>query len=262
MKIFLYLPFPVSLLIITSVCIILFFFIQKIIRKKISHEMLIENHEIGGFIYNAIGIIYAVLVAFVVFAIWTDYKETETKIEIEANNLVNLYTDASVYPDTMKKEIQTTISDYIENVIHDEWRFMAAGYKDTGATQSFIRLNKLFLSINSDLLKNKEALSMSMDNLNELRDCRRHRILSSKEHMPDILWIVLIIGAVILIVFTLFFSTKNKRHLNIMSSLLIFICVLVLYLIFVLDHPFVGRNGIKPGPFVLIENMLKNSGNK
>ena len=259
MKIFLYLPFPVSLLIISSFCIIVFFLIQKIMRKKIPHEMLIENHEIGGFIYNAIGIMYAVLVAFVVFAIWTDYKETDTKIEVEANNLIDLYSDASIYPDSLRKEIQSTISDYIDDVIHVEWRLMAGGFRDSGATRSFIRLNKLYLSVNSDLLKNKEALSLSMDNLNEIRDCRRHRILSSKEHMPDILWIVLIIGTIILIVFTLFFSTKNRRHLNIMSSLLIFICVLVLYLIFVLDHPFIGRNSIKPEPFTLIKNMMKNS---
>jgi small-conductance mechanosensitive channel len=90
MKIFLQLHFLVSATILTIICIAIFHTIQKLIRKRFSHELLKENHEVGGFIYNAVGIIYAVLIAFVVFAIWTGQQDTNTKIEMEASDLLDL----------------------------------------------------------------------------------------------------------------------------------------------------------------------------
>jgi len=121
MKFFLQFPFMISIIIISAISITFFLIIQKLIRKKIPHEMLLENHAVGGFLYNAVCVIYAVLIAFVVFVIWNNLEETNSKIEREANNLLNLYYDASVYPDSLRMEIQTTIRDYVKRVTSEEW---------------------------------------------------------------------------------------------------------------------------------------------
>jgi hypothetical protein len=256
MKIFLELPFMVSIIILSSVSITIFLIAQKILRKKISHELLIENHEVGGFLYNAICVIYAVLMAFVVFAIWNSMEVTDSKIEGEANNLLNLYYDAGAYPDSIKMEIQSTIRDYVKRVTNDEWKSLADGKADDEAMKIFIKLNRIYLSINSNQVRNSEILSQSMKNMQELREFRRHRILSSRTSMPDILWLVLILSSVILVAFTFFFSSKNMWPQYIMTAFLVFVCVLVLYLIYVLDHPFVGQDAIKPDAFQPLINII------
>ncbi|MCX6160766.1 MAG: DUF4239 domain-containing protein, partial [Ignavibacteriae bacterium] len=241
--------------------IAIFFIAQKIIRRKITHEMLIENHAVGGFLYNAVCVIYAVLIAFVVFVIWNKMEETNSKIEREANNLLNLYYDASVFPDTIKTEIQATIREYVKRVTKEEWESMSVGKVDTGATKTFIKLNRIFLSVNSNQVPNTEVLSQSLKNLSEIREFRRHRVLSSRQNMPDILWLVLIICSVILVVFTFFFSTLNSRHQYVMTAFLVFVSVLVLYLIYVLDHPFIGSDAIKPEAFQPLLDIIKRKGN-
>ena len=258
MKMFLNLPFIVSILIITVIAISVFHIVQSIIRKKVPHEMLRENHEVGGFIYNAVGILYAVLIAFVVFAIWTDLKDTETKIEQEASDLIDLYYDASVFPDSVKKEIQQSIRDYTRKVTNDEWDLMSEGKSDAEVTKAYIKLKNIYLNTRTEILPNKDALTMSLKNVNEIREFRRHRILSSTQNIPDILWLVLIIGSVIIVVFTFFFSTRNIRHQYFMTALLVFVCVIVLYLIFVLDHPFYGQYKIKPEAFEPLMSIVKN----
>jgi hypothetical protein len=220
----------------------------------------LENHAVGGFLYNAGCVIYAVLIAFVVFVIWNNLEETNSKIEREANNLLNLYYDASVYPDSLRMEIQTTIRDYVKRVTSEEWKSMADGNQDAEAMKSFIKLNRIYLSVNPILVPNIEVLSQAMKNMQELREFRRHRILSSKNSMPDILWIVIILSSVILVVFTFFFSTKNMWHQYVMTAFLVFVSVLVLYLIFVLDHPFVGQNAIKPEAFQPLMDIISRSG--
>jgi tryptophan-rich sensory protein len=258
MKIFLQLHFLVSATILTIICIAIFHTIQKLIRKRFSHELLKENHEVGGFIYNAVGIIYAVLIAFVVFAIWTGQQDTNTKIEMEASDLLDLYYDASVFSDSLKMEIQATIRDYVQRVTKEEWDSMGDGNKDAEATKIFVKLNKMYLSIDANQLINKDVLTEELKKMDEIREYRRHRLLSSRQNMPDILWIVLLASSVIMIVFTFFFSTKNRRHQYVMTAFLVFVCVNVLYLIFVLDHPFTGYHAIKPDAFDQLMTIVRN----
>jgi len=259
MKIFLQLPFTVSIIILTVICVSIFLLIDKLTRNKLHHELLIENHTVSGFIYNAVCFIYAVLIAFVVYVIWTNFEETNSKIESEANNLLNLYYDANAYPDTLKKEIQATILEYVKRVTNEEWKSLANGNADQDATKAFIKLNRIFLSIDTKDIPNTEVLNQSIESMKEIREFRRHRILSSKQSMPDILWIVLIFSSIVLIAFTFFFSVKNIWQQNIMVSFLIFIIVLVLYLIYVMDYPYVGMNAVKPDafqPFIEIMNRM------
>lgn len=260
MRIFLQFPFIVSIIILSAISITIFFIAEKLIRKNITHDALIENHEVGGFLYNALCVIYAVLMAFVVFAIWNNMETTNSKIEGEANNLLNLYYDASAYPDSIKTEIQSTIREYVKRVIYDEWKSLADGKTDELAQKNFIKLNRIFLSIKTSDVSNVEVLSQSVQNMQELREYRRHRILSSKQNMPDILWLVLILSSVILISFTFFFSTKNKWHLHVMTAFLVFVSVLVLYLIYVMDHPFVGQDAIKPDAFQPLLRIIERVG--
>ena len=256
MKIFLELPFIVSILILSAIAIAVFFLIEKFVRKNLSHDTLIENHEVGGFLYNAVCVIYAVLMAFVVFAIWTGNDTTNSRIEGEANNLLNLYYDAGVYPDSIKSEIQSTIRDYVKRVVYNEWHLLAEGKTDDEAQKNFIKLNRIYLSIKTKDVSNEEVLAQSVKSMHELRDFRRHRIQSSRDNMPAILWLVLILSSIVLIAFTFFFSTKNKWHLHVMTAFLVFVSVLVLYLIYVMDHPFVGTDAIQPDAFQPLINII------
>lgn len=262
MKIFLDLPFLASISILSGISILIFLLGQKYIRRHLPHELLIENHEVGGFLYNAICVIYAVLMAFVVFVIWTNLAETNSKIEGEANNLQNLYYDASAYPDSIKAEIQFTIREYVKRVTNEEWQSLTEGKADSLAMRQFIKLNRIYLSIKTEQVSNLEVLSQAIKNMHELREFRRHRINASRQNMPEILWLVLILSSIILVAFTFFFSTKNTWHQYIMTAFLVFVSVLVLYLIYVLDHPFYGVDAIKPDAFQPLINIINRTQGK
>lgn len=262
MKILLDLPFIVSIIILSVVCISVFLLAEKLTRNRLKQEILSENHAVSGFIYNAVCVVYAVLIAFVVFVIWSDLEKTNSKIEGEANNLLNLYYDANAYPDSIKKEIQATIREYTQEVTRDEWKSLAEGGADPEAQKLFIKLNRIFLSIKAEQVANTEVLSQSLDNMKEVREFRRHRILSSKQNMPDILWLVLILSAVIIVAFTFLFSVKEVWQNNVMTVFLVFVNVLVLYLIYVLDNPFKGHDAIKPEAFQPLIDIITRTANK
>jgi cation transport ATPase len=187
-------------------------------------------------------------------------EKTNSKIEGEANNLLNLYYDASVFPDSIKKDIQETIREYVYDVTTSEWKEMADGKADSAAAKHFVRLNRIYLSIKSSDVANVEVLTQSMENMKDVREYRRHRLLSSKQSMPDILWFVLILSTIMIVAFTFFFSVKNIWLNNTMISFLIFVSVLVMYLVYVMDHPYVGVDAIKPDAFQPLMDIVNRMG--
>ena len=256
---FLELPFIVSIIILTVVCVGAYLIADLLTRKRIQHDLLTENHAVSGFIYNAVCVVYAVLIAFVVFVIWSKLEVTNSKIEGEANNLLNLYYDASAFPDTTKKDIQGTIREYVKRVTNEEWKALSYGGRDDEAAKLFVKLNRIYMSVNSNMVANPEVISQSMSNMKDLREYRRHRLLSSKQNMPAILWVVLILSAVILVVFTFLFSVRSVWQNNVMTAFLIFANVLILYLVYVLDNPFVGHDAIKPEAFQPLIDMVNRT---
>jgi hypothetical protein len=49
------------------------------------------NNEVAGFKFAVVGVFYAVLLAFVVVAVWEDYRDTETAVRNEAKALADLH---------------------------------------------------------------------------------------------------------------------------------------------------------------------------
>ena len=260
MKLFLHLPFFISVIILSAFIITIFLVMLKLIRKRIPPELLKENHEVAGFIYNAVCIIYAVLIAFVVYTTWNNLKETNTIIEQEANNLLSLEYVAYAYPDSIRNEIETTIHDYVIKVTTEEWESMADGKRNLDAASLYGKLNKIFISVDVNRLQGNSVISESLKNLNELGEYRRLRLLNSRQNVPEIIWVVLITCSIVLIVFTFFFGTKNIRSQYFMTAILIFVSVLVLYLINVMDHPFIGLNRITTDAFEPILSFIRDTG--
>jgi len=55
-----------------------------LMRRRIGLERLTSNNEIAGFKFAAVGVIYAVLLAFAVFVVWGKFNDAETAVVQEA----------------------------------------------------------------------------------------------------------------------------------------------------------------------------------
>src|SRR6266542_2329802 len=75
------------------------------VRRKFHEEILKQNHEVAGFIFNAFGLLYAVLVAFVVFATWGSYDAAKKNIEMEVNKVADLFFDAAALDEQHRKDV-------------------------------------------------------------------------------------------------------------------------------------------------------------
>src|SRR5436853_7644305 len=99
------LPPPVSFFIVSAVTTFFGLVGLYLVRRRYSAEVLKENHEVAAIIFNAFGLFYRVLVAFVVFVTWGGYDEATKNLQMEASEALDIFHTAATFPDTSGKSI-------------------------------------------------------------------------------------------------------------------------------------------------------------
>jgi hypothetical protein len=139
---------------------------------------------------------------------------------------------------------------------------MASGMR--GAKQSRDAHQEIwdaYINIDIKTIKNPYMYAESLRQLNTMTEYRRLRRFASRSSTPVAIWIVLLVGGVISATYSLFFGTRHIKTHCIMAAAYTIINSMVLYLIYILDHPFTGYNAISSEPFQSILKMfLKRMG--
>lgn len=227
-----------------------------LVSKFIHHTKMEIHNEVAGFIYAVVGVIYAVLLAFVVISAWVQYTEAEKNVSVEANHVADIYRNANAFPDSIKKEIQAGAVQYINDMINHEWKAMEVFQTSEEAKKSYVNMWRLHQEFKPATTYEGFWYAESLKELNELADARRFRINSIYYNIHPFMWLVLYIGAFITIGFTYLFGTKNKIAHIIMVFSLSAVIGLILLLIDAFVYPFSGVIHLTPEYFILALKQL------
>src|ERR1700757_4908496 len=104
---------PISFFIVSAITTFFALAGLYLVRKKYSADVLKENHEVAAIIFNAFGLFYGVMVAFVVFVTWSGYDEATKNLQLEASEALDIFHSAASFPDPAKNVIQQALRDYV-----------------------------------------------------------------------------------------------------------------------------------------------------
>lgn len=245
---------PVLLFIFIIVATGLFAGILTILfRKYIPIKILRSHNEVTGFLFLAIASFYALLLSFIVLAVWGQLNETKGNVSKEGSYAISLYRDIKFYPDTVEsKELMTVYLDFVYNVIDDEFPKMEHLQLSRKTPESF---NRVFFKMEHLNPKNPYQIQLVAEmfhHLNDLALYRGLRVSSMETEISPPLWLPLILGALITIICAILLDIEHPNMHVILTSLLgIFIGIFLFTIIF-LDHPFSGKSGIKPKGYMEI----------
>lgn len=247
--ILLMIPTPILCLIIVGGSATLAVATLLIVRSFVPHHRLKQHNDVTGSIFATVGVLYAVLLAFVVIIVWQDFDKADLNVQKEANCLVDLYRDAGAFPPDFRKEVHNLFKDYTNTVLNEEWKTMQRGESSCAVTEI---IRKIWNSYSSYLPKNATEQTFfeeSVHKLNELGESRRLRLMDARTGVHPVLWFVLIMGGIVTMTFISFFGAESLKAQIVMALLLAMLVGLILFTIVSMDYPFTGSISISPKAF-------------
>jgi len=227
------------------------------VRKKYPTEVLKDNHEVAAIIFNAFGLFYGVMVAFVVFVTWTGYDEATKNLQLEASEALDIFHSAEAFPEPTNKILRQGLRDYVASVYNDELQMLARDQISLISGGAHSQMAMLFHQVDAQTIPNRELYAETLHCLNNLAEYRRLRIFAGNDTVPPVIWGVMLIGGLFTISYTFFLGMKNVKAQYIISSTLTITISLILLLIYVLDHPFTGASKVSAEPLKEVLDIMQ-----
>lgn len=253
------LPEKLQIVIIIGATVTAAFAAAVATRSLFDLNQLAADAGLTSVVFEVLGTIYAILLAFVVSGIWQNFSGAMRTVHVEADALLSLMHILEAFPKEHTKDVHTAVHSYAKMVIDEEWHELvriARGY----IAAYDLRLEPAEALIGS--VQSLEPLSareiavfeQALVNLNNWLDARRERLQSASGGNAAALWPLLIAGAIVLFAFHGLFVAKSTEVWAALLLGLSSVVGLAFYLIFSLDSPFTGSLSAHAGPFQWVVN--------
>ena len=220
-----------------------------LIQKYCTWLKLDDDGIFGTIFANTMPTLVGFIFAFVTVAAWQNYNTVSDAVSKEAHTLFNLYQIMDAYPSETKKAGQAELIQYANTVIEHEWPILNQQKFDLDAFKSLDRIQQIFVSHKPSNFESIAIHNEGLSLLSAYTDLRRNRIESAKSFLAKPMWAALIISAILLILFSALFKTKNIRIHAVMIALVGGSLGVMFFLLVIYDNPFWGPSAIEPTPF-------------
>lgn len=213
-------------------------------------ELRAATDAVGNYL-QTVGGIYAVLLAFVVYAVWGQFNDARGCVDREAAALVDLHRNASGLPEVTRVDIQRRLRDYVDAVLADEWPAMARGDEAT-IERIGERLDLVWAALHHCRPSSEcehTIYSEMVSRFNDLTSVRTSRLTSARTRIPLVMKILLYLGAVIVIGSIYLLGFDQLWIHAVVTAALAGAIAHILFLIIDLDDAFAGNLQVSQAPF-------------
>jgi hypothetical protein len=220
----------------------------KLTRPWVSSFKTHHNDIVASFAAS-VGVLYAVLLAMIAVAAWTNYTTVDSLAAQEADLVHSLFRDIEAYPQFERDELRGLLREYVDTVIHTEWPALQKGSTDRRAALVVDSIFSGWIKLDPRTEAQKIVNAETLARLNLFQSVRQSRLQTGGNGLDAVLWVVVLAGAVVSIGICYLFWIENKLLHQVMISILGVMIGVVVYLILALDHPMWGAITIRPTAF-------------
>ena len=215
------------------------------------------NDTVNTFSFG-ITALYSVTVGLIAVASWQNYSSVAVLVSKEASTVGVLYRDVAGYPEPLRTELRRTLREYTTVLVEQVWPAQQEGRLLDAPTATLTTLHTQLLSYEPPSSGATIMHTRTMQKFDDLVDLRRQRVDRVGAGLPDVLWVVVGIGAFVTVAVRWFLWVDVLRvHILLLSLLTTFVALLI-FLIAALDRPFRGRTSVPADAYRLIIERVMN----
>lgn len=222
---------------------------QTLVHGRFKTTDFVTHNEVAGFIITVVGTLYAVVLGFFTVIVWQQYDGMQDRLALETAAVSDVWHDAVGFPAAIRSHVRSDMLAYTHEMIDVEWPRMRHGafsvrgdaliMDATGTIGEYVPRNPA----------ETNAQGATMRLLTELHDARLRRLSSNEGGFTWFDWVVLTIGAIVVVGFCFLFGVRNARTHLVMTSCVAAIIATMFVMIFELQYPFRGDLGIPSTPW-------------
>ncbi len=218
-------------------------------RRIFRFETLKRHHEIGSAVFLQLGVVYAVLLAFVLSEVWGEYNTAANAVNQECGSLHGAALLADGLPSEARDRIAADLRTYLHAVIVDEWPAMQKRRPSVAAQQAVAALLTDAARQEARNSQDDPTRSQIMSELANAHRWRETRLFQMTLHVPGLMWVLLIGLGLVLVGFLLCFGIEYVVSQVMFTAVFAASIALVLALVHCLDFPFEGALRLQPNDF-------------
>lgn len=209
-------------------------------------ERLSEHHEVPGFLMGVVGVLYSVVLGFLVGTVWTSFASAQQTTDLEAGYIADAFNFAGQIQPPQSRELQRIIARYALTVRDQNWSEAPRTRQDPSATLLNQGVTIAFTppalknAGSAQILASNTIRSALIETLRQLGDTRRLRYVQSQTWLPPGLIEALLLGAAFVIAFTFLFGVRSYPKQMFMTALLAGSIGLFFGLVIELSTPYSG----------------------
>ncbi len=234
-------------------CIGLFFFDRYV------HISLRSRHnDVTGFIIAIIGVIDAVLLAFIAVAAWEILQCRRTRRRARGKSCRQSLPRCRRAPRGAAAQSGPSAA-RLRRRRHQRGVAGAASrtHRHEVLSLAVRRLHFVLAHVQPVTPAEQVTYAEMMRTLNELYAARRDRLAAARQGIPGVIWWIIGLGCVNTVVFSFFFGMPSRRMHYAMTGMLAGSMALVIVLIIALDWPFRGDLSASVEPFLAVRDSMQ-----
>jgi len=223
-------------------------FICALLHRIVRHDTFRRYHEVGYAVFLQLGVIFAVLLAFIFNNVWSNYNVASQAIDSECGSLHGVAILSDRLPVPARAMILNDLHAYLTTVINQEWADMQRRKENQTADAKFQSLWHTVETVNTDSADNQIRGQM-LSLLAAAHQSRETRLYQMTQGVPGLIWGLLIIFASTLIGCMLVFAAEASASKAVLVGVFTSSLTLALLTVRVLDFPFESALQLSPRDF-------------
>ncbi|GAB0118777.1 bestrophin-like domain [Acidisoma sp. 7E03] len=221
-----------------------------LISRRTHHESRRQFHEVGIAVFLQMGVILAVIIAFVFTNVWDQFNDASNAVDREALDLQNMADRSAYLPPEAAAAVRQALARYVQSEVESEWPAMARRQISPQTTDAFTHLFAAVAAVPlSDALvvgTRESLLHLTSD----VRDQRQLRLFQLETNVPPWVWGLLIGFSGVLVLFVMASGVGHHGVQSVLVGIFAAFLATILVTIHLLDYPFEGSIRIAPETLV------------
>jgi hypothetical protein len=221
-----------------------------LVRRTLDVDLRRRQHEVGNPLYMQIGVVFAVLLAFVFNEVFGEYNAAAQAINGECGALHGAAMLANDLSDGQGKVVEQAILDYSRIVVSAEWEALSHRQPSVDAQNAFHKIVLAAGRLNPTRSTDSAIQSQLLSLISQAHAFRETRLFHANQGLPITIWVVLLFYSLLLVAFVLFAGVESRVVHLFFTAAFSTSVILVLIVVRMLDYPFEGALTLSNADFI------------